>query len=152
MLYRTLLPFTMLVGCSNPCIFCVEIRQLTAAQISSLHWLIRSSCLQSPHLGCCDVELMAHQYTTTLLLHRSPYKTCGCSSNTRSSCRSFAEEESGGNSDYHGGHPHGTADACTEGTGMSHILPKPANGKLKQPMANLLPGMLHQSTSEACLI
>ena len=53
-----------------------------------------------------------------------------------SPCRSFAEEESGGNSDHNGGHPHGTADACTEGTGTSHILLKPANGKLKQPLAN----------------
>ena len=53
-----------------------------------------------------------------------------------SPCRSVAEEESGGHSDHYGGHPHGTADACTEGTGTSHILLKPANGKLKQPLAN----------------
>ncbi len=120
---------------------------MTAAQISSLHWLLRSSCLHSPHLGCCDVKLMARQYTTTLILHgndsrlhaarcSSPYKTCQCSSNMHSPCRSFAEEESGGNSDYYGGHPHGTADACTEGTGTSHILLKPANCKLKQPLAS----------------
>jgi hypothetical protein len=132
------------VGCSTTCILCVEFRRLTGAQIPSLHWLLRSSCLQSPHLGCCGVKhkymwtVFAWQFDSRLLAARcsSPYKTCECSSNMRASCRSFAEEESGGNSDHHGGHPHGTADACTEGTGMSHILLEPANGKLKQPFAN----------------
>ncbi len=90
---------------------------------------------------------MARQYTTARILHgndltlhaarcSSPYKTGGYSSNMHMSCRSFAEEESGGNSDHYGGHPDGTADTCTEGTGTPHILLKPANGKLKQPLAN----------------
>lgn len=64
------------LGCSSTRILCVEFSWLTASQISSLHWLLSSCCLQSPHLGCCDVKLTACQYTTTLILHGNLTQDC----------------------------------------------------------------------------